>query len=315
MKFLLPQGIGDSVWALHKIQSVAKAHSASCIDVYLNCTSPVGAETRALDFVSRFSFVHSCRMLDVKIVDQNNLVDTKGRFIYIPDGFTSVEGGEYFVMMPNGPLERGIRLEDWLPEYETNWDVIKEFRTGTTESLKGIQLKRELGTYAVFFLGSTPGNTYAGHNRGPLWRPVDWIALGEKVQSRGLSIVVVGADYDLPYWETIIRPLLPPDSKWRSLIGETNVGELYSVTKNSNFIISYQSGVGIVSHYLGVPAGIFWRPSGDSLSHYKYISFSEDMATAWANPSIVAQGKYMPLIYKRHNPETIYQEICQRGWL
>lgn len=50
MKFLLPSGIGDSVWGLHKIQSVSKKIGDGRIDIYLSGGNSV-IESRALDFV------------------------------------------------------------------------------------------------------------------------------------------------------------------------------------------------------------------------------------------------------------------------
>lgn len=315
MKFILPQGIGDSVWALHKIQSANRALGGGPIHVGLNCAEEGGVESRALDFVRRFSFVESARMLPGFGIHPQNWLDNEGRYIYIPSGPVRFMDEMYYALMPNGHLERGMRLESWLPEFEINWDIMDSFCITDEEKLAGESLKEQLGEYAVFYLGPASGNTIEGHNRGPMWTPDDWVTLGRRIINElGLKIVLVGAPYDLTYYIMHINLTHADQRDWICLIGETNVGQLYSVTMNSRFVISYQSGVGIVSSYLKVPTGIFWRPKGNSINPNYYISFEEQMASAWARPETITAGKHLPLIYGRHGVDYIMDQIKLRGW-
>jgi len=317
MKYLLPQGIGDSVWALHKLQSVSNKIGDGRIDVYLNCSDvnqPI--QVRALDFVKRFDFVDNSFMLQMSI-HPNTPVDDLGRYNYIQSGLTPLFGHMFYVLMPNGHLERGMRLENWLPDFEINWNLMDHFQISDEEKKAGDELKKEMGEYAVFYLGPLEGNLYCGHNRGPMWKPEEWVDLGEKLHKEmGLNIVVVGAPYDDMYYATSVEPLLAKRKidYWADLIGRTGIGELYSITSKSRFVISYQSGVGIVSSYLGIPTGIFWRPKGNSLNPDMYISFEETMASDWVRPDMLEKGKHLPLIYGRHNVDYIVGEAQRRGW-
>lgn len=320
MKFLLPQGIGDSVWAIHKVQSIAAKLGDGRIDILLSGGTHQ-IETRALDFVRRFSFVDSAEMRPYS-VHPKVPVSPEGQYNYIQDGMydfpdnTGWRVERCCALMPNGPLERGIRLEDWLPQYEINWDIWKDFRISSEETRFAIDLHAAIGDYAVFYLGPLTGNTIDGHNRGPLWTPQDWLALGRHVhQHCGLKIVVVGAPYDASYFDTMIGPQLNGDTPfWINLIGKTSIGQLYAVTSRARFVLSYQSGVGIVSTYLGTPTGIFWRPRGDSISPSRYLSFEERMASAWVPPSVLQSGRHLPLIYGRHGLAYIKKEIDAHGW-
>lgn len=65
---------------------------------------------------------------------------------------------------------------------------------------------------------------------------------------------------------------------------------------------------------MGVPTGIFWRAAGDSIRDDAYLSFDEAMASAWANPQHIEQGKHLPLIYGRHGVDYIKQQIIERNW-
>lgn len=318
MNFLLPQGIGDSVWALHKIQSVAEKHKAKRIDVFLNCSEPDHVQVRALDFVWRFSFVDSANMMQIDIhPSEGERVDADGHYVYIPDGPMKYYGDDYFVLMPNGPLERGVRLEDWLPEYDINWNIAKDFKFDANEEDYAEGFSKEIGPYCVFYTGPMSGNFGNGHNRNAIWTPQDWAMLGQLFQKEmGLSVVVVGADYDAmyyDYWVTseIERYEQPP---WKSFIGKLTISETFALVKRARFTISYQSGIGIFSSYLGIPTGIFWRAKGDSISPDCYLSFEESMSSGWTRPDMISSGKHLPLIYGRHSFGYIFEEVRRRGW-
>lgn len=308
MKFILCQGLGDAVWGLHKIQSVNLTLSegdASPIEVYLS-GSGHHLESRALDFVRRFSFVKSVEMRPFDIHTRPQ-VSPEGYYNYIEDGWHEFARGDGIervcALMPNGPLERGVRLEDWLPHYKIRWNIFDDFRISLAERDLAMAVKTQYGPYAVFYLGPLAGNTTSGHNRGPLWTPNKWVYLAKRIHEEfGLSIVVVGASYDAPYFDQFIGPVLDGDKPWWvNLIGKTNIGQLFAVTGGAKFVVSYQAGVGIVSAYRDTPTAIWWRPRGDSISNQCYLSFEESMAAGWASPQMLQSGRYFPMVYNKHD--------------
>lgn len=312
MNFLVPQGIGDAVWALLKVQDIA-AKFDNIVNISIACQNKNNsAETRALEFVKRFKFVSNAEMYEMPMSGQGSCVllpgpiaDENGYYRYIPDGETSLKDIDY-VLMPNAPLERGIRIEDWLPEYEINWRIMEDFVFDDAFVE---------GQYVIFFTSSISNNTLSGHNRNGLWSPAQWVTLGRRIQNElNCKIVVVGADYDKSYFTDYIKPLLSSNDEWIDIIGICEIGKTFSIVKNSRFVIAYQSGIGIVANYMGVPAAMFWRIKGDSISPEYYISFEEKMAEAWANPAMIEQNKYLPLIYGRHDENYIIDEIKKRAW-
>jgi hypothetical protein len=318
MRFLIPQGIGDAIWALMKIEDAnRKMDPDGRLEVYIAAFNTwCNIEGRALDFVGRFKFVDSARMYGVPARGQSGAVlldgpiaDENGYYRYIPDGETKLPNIDY-VLMPNAALERGIRLEHWLPEFEINWNVMDQFHFREDEVAEASETQ---GEFVAFFLASMDSNGIAGHNRNGLWRPEDWADLGERIMDRfGVQIVVVGADYDRSYYEQKVKPLTK--RPWIDQIGSRSIGTTFSLLRRARFMISYQSGIGIVTNYLGVPLGIFWRGKGDSISPQTYISFEESMASAWANPAMIETGKHLPLIYGRHGVDYIMDQIIERNW-
>jgi len=323
MKFLLPQGIGDSVWALHKIQAIRdKLAPGEPIDVFLTCSERNMLQDRALDFLRRFEFVRSVDMrLNYGLLNNSGAdkppFTPGGYWDYIEDGDYIFKGEHYTVLIPNAPLERGIRLEKWLPHYDINWGIFSHFRLTSKELAYGAMVRSKLGPFAVFYPGPLHGNTIEGHNRNMLWKPAEWVELGERIFKQfGLPIVVVGAEYDHDYYTHMLAPRLNgTSSHWIDLIGRTTIGELFSVTKNSKFLISYQAGVGIISTYLNVPTAMWWRPRGDSISRSGFLSFEEEMSHAWCPPAILESGSYCPMIYGRSSVDSIMGEVQSRGWV
>jgi len=143
---------------------------------------------------------------------------------------------------------------------------------------------------------------------------VEWAELGRRLQGRGLKIVCVGAHYDRPYWERALHWKVV-GWNWHDFIGRWEIGQTLAVLKRAQLVVSYQSGIGIVSSYLGVPTAMWWRPKGNSITPGAYVSFEESMATAWVRPDMLEQNKYLPLIYGRESVDQIEAALVENKWI
>jgi hypothetical protein len=324
-RILTAQGVGDAVWTMFKARDIARKHGCDTVEMLIGGWERSELECRCLPLLRRFPWVSSARFFEMPKTGKGPMLlpvaptDEKGRYRYIPDGEPPwmLRGEVDFVAVPNRALEEGTRLEDWLPEYECDWDMFRDFTV--MEPIKWecfpeqgrpyIPQQLERKPYVVFFMGADGANHpdgHSGHNRGALWTPEEWAALGDAIVSQfDLDIVVVGAGYDRTYYERRVEPLVKKPARWHSAIAEFTLCESLAICAEAKAVISYQSGIGIMSHYLGTPTAIWWRPEGDSISTGALVTFDERMASAWAYPDWQERGNFLPMIYGRETGEDI----------
>ncbi len=305
LRVAVPAGIGDSVWGLLKIPSMLRAYGATKAHIAL-CGGP---PYRSLPFIERFDFVESAENSRWECIESDRYTP-EGVYNWAPSGIGWHNEFDW-MLQANRHLESGQRLETWLPEFETDFDIADRFLFTGGELRQARALEQRLGPYCVFYLGPEAGNTTFGHNRGPLWKPEEWGQLATLCRELGLQIVVVGADYDRSYFERHVAPHL---GACYDAVGKWPIGQTFAVIQRSRFVVAYQSGIGIFSVYLGIPAACFWRPQGDSIDPSSYVSFSEQMASAWAPPESLETGRYLPLIYTRCSPQRIADHAVKHGW-
>ncbi len=306
VSFVLPNGIGDVLWALTKIKYLAAGRP---IDVILAGDPRREIDHRAVPFLRRFPFIRDVSVLDIPILeDKENPTDSRGRYRYVSDG---VRGSHHY-LMPNRPLEAGRRLEDWLPETPTDWKIMDEFNWATTE--RGKDLGKGLSPMVAFYLGPEAGHCDEGHNRGWLWEPKHWIELGAAFAERGFQVAVVGAHYDRSFFENYVQKAVAESGQvWADLIGRFEIGETLAFLKEAKCFISYQCGLGVCANYLGINTAMFWRPDGDSAHQDRLVCFAEAMKDAWTRPEW--PEKYIGMIYTKVTPASLMEEIDRREWL
>ena len=306
-RFVIPNGIGDTIWALTKIRSIA---GDKPVNIVLSGDPSRALDHRTVPFLERFDFVRRVQVLDIPVLhDKHERPARKdGRYDYVPDGLR----GDFHYLVPNAVLEQGERLETWQPDHPVDWDIMSHFSWANTE--RGDSVGQAMETFAAFYLGPEGGHTDEGHNFGWLWEPKHWIALGRMFKERGLNIALFGADYDRSFWERYVKEGVEADGqKWIDLIGRFEIGETFACLKHARVLISYQCGLGIVSHYLGVPVVMWWRPDGNTLHPVRHICFDNRMKDAWVRPG--REDRYMGCLYGRETPGDIMAEIDRKGWL
>lgn len=301
----VPPGIGDALWAMTKVEAICRSLDAERAELYI-CD---GFPRRSKEFLEQFDFVSKAEYCEWSCVEGQSPLNADGTVNYAPSQ-VNWHGQYDWLLTPNVPLENGQRLEAWLPEFETNWRVMDKWHLSLSELNAGSGMFAKVGPYATVYASSVRGNTIEGHNRGPIWKPEDWLELTKLIRGElKLAVVFVGAEWDRGYIRSLEAIGCMADC---DAVGSHSIGETMAIIRGSRFFLGYQSGLGIAATYMGVPTGMWWRPHGDSILPHAYQSFREDMATAWVPPD--AGEKYMPLLYGRESPRQIVDAIWSRNW-
>jgi hypothetical protein len=159
---------------------------------------------------------------------------------------------------------------------------------------------------------------YDGIDPRSPWRMLDWVNLAKMITAEtGCKIVVVGARYDSEYAREFMAAWTAAGGAGNAIVnacGSTQIGETFAIISRARCVVSYQSGIGIFSSYLGIPTLCWWRAKGDSLEppQNRLVSFEEGMATAWVPPFMMESGSHIGEIYARRTPAAIFEDMRSR---
>lgn len=304
----VPAGIGDALWSLMSVKSMLATQGA---DKAVIGIAP-GGRQRAKGFVERFTFVKSAHYAAQFGITKTARPRRDGSYNY-RDTQPRWNGYDWLAIA-NGHLERGNRLELWRPQWDTNWGIADDFVFHNKEVADAERFHRDTGDYVVCYMGNIRINSERGHNRGAMWKPEQWAGLMARLAESGVKVVVTGAEYDRSYFEQRVRKHVGKPEWLIDRIGQTDIASTFAMCKRAKCVISYQSGIGIFSVYMGVPVAMWWRPYGNSQAPKRRITFSEDMATAWAPKAAVESGQYLPCIYGRESVDDIVTH-AKEHWL
>ena len=281
---------------------------------------------RSDDFLSHFDFIDSTRYEDFSIIPEPiyfpdvfgmptpKPTDENGHYIYIYSTGNFMGDPNSWLLIANGHLERGNRLETWLTGFETEIHIAKHFHFRDNEIEYAKQFHKQTlnnKQFVTFYMGPLNGNTIAGHNRNSLWTIREWQVILENLLyiNPELVFVIVGAKQDWQYANIFMGSLTSHHrNKCVNFCGNTTIGECFALIKRSQFLLSYQCGVGIFSAYLGHPCAVWYRPYGDSMSSDFMGTYVEAFSHCWA-PMEYINKTYFPLLYKRESPEDIVKII------
>lgn len=313
LRVAVPAGIGDSLWPLLKMRDLLRRTNAGQVQIAF-CGGP---PHRSQEFLERFDFVYRAYPCDLSTIEESDPILPSGGYNWTPSG-QGWHGRFDYVLVANAHLERGERIETWLPELAIDWELPSCWRYTAAEIGFAAELRRRLGEYVAIYCGPLEGNTTAGHNRGPRWRPGEWASLIEFLTTNGRRVVVLGAEWDRSYFDQQLAPLIERLRRRdcvENLIGQTSIGQTFAAIQGARAFVGYQSGLVVWSALLGVPTVGFWRAAGDSILPDRHLSFSEAMAHCWTPPGAVESGRYLPAIYGRTCAADIVDWSLKYGWL
>lgn len=254
-------GIGDSIWLFQKLINSGEK---------FNFKLPDGKPQRGKQIFDLLpSVVASSEYvsgLSYKILELYNIQKSVPLWSKIKD--------RSFYLSCNSHLEKGNRLEDFLPDLPITFKI--DWNTSTEDSDTAKQLLPAPDTYIGFY-----GSSYSAQRSWGFWNERGWFQLIKMFHERDphLVPVIIGADFDGDLGGRLIQLLQDADIPHVNTIGQP-LSVVIEILKRLAYFIGFPSGLSILNETLGKDTFMFYP------SHLKL------MMNTWAEPSRIESGAY-----------------------
>lgn len=237
---ILPPGIGDSYWALVKLQGLMSVYGwGDVVDVWLEDAKD---KNRAADFVRRAPFV----------AYQGTVKQARNRMAfheaYRQDGRAVIPGVEDrdFLVSFNGTLGAGRSLEDTEPAAPVAWRYPAWRSLGERAAERGY--RQRFGEYVVaFFVDGGFYHKWVAHfGREQIRQTFDML-------SRDRTVVIMGARWDVGGMSA------RAGGNVVDLSGQTTVEEMLGLLRGASGIVGFPAGNTIVGAAMGVPTALLYH--------------------------------------------------------
>lgn len=211
-----PPGVGDLLWCLMKLRDFKKQRGIERLMVAIQKTS----KDRAAELCGMVDFVDAVRYVQFRSARAER------------DGFTDGPGAFNCVMWPNAVLDAGGRIDTWLPEYATEWDLPLKVESTLTDPARPV-------LYA----------SAAGVNKS--WFPDQgiqfWVQVAKELTDQfAAKPLLIGASWDSDFCE--------PLREWASpLIGLTTLPQVAYMLQTAPVVVGVASGMTILANHFGTP--------------------------------------------------------------
>lgn len=294
----MPPGIGDLSWIMTKLESFKKENNIEKIKVVMNLQwmTQMNRHTYSIEYLGLIPFIDTAESRIEAIP-----------FEYALDGGSGIPlfkdcGGYDYVIEFNSQLEKGIKLKNILPEYETNYDYPIYEPKEAREFAQA--LKNKIGGKLVLLFTATKGGNEVW--AGDLWTPKDWVALARKIYIKThCRPVLIGAKWDGDYAKEIYD--FDTENIIHSMIGKISIARLFALLREADLLIAFTCGVAIMAVQFRTPVVAFWPIK--SKANPK-APFKRTFMRSWLPPWAEEVG-YMPIGWgdKQATPDGLFNRI------
>jgi len=286
----VPPGIGDMHWVLTKMESFKERLGIAHLTIAVHEDRGHAHNGQFLELVP---FIDSIERRPVPFRFSLALCGGHGKPLY-----QRQQGADY-MMEFNSELESGKRLDDILPEFETNWNYEIKYPSESREFAQ--RIKKSAGGKMILLYASSDGGN--GKWAKSDWTALDWMELTERLLAAGHKPILIGADWDRGYSSNFKE--FVDSGKLVSLVGETTVSQVLALLREADVFVSYLSGLAVMAVHFGTPCAVFWPIKGVSEGG----EFKREFMASWLPPWARDMRTYMPLVYGETKPEHVFERI------
>lgn len=294
----MPPGIGDLHWIMVKLESFKKKNNIKKIKVHMNLghEENVNFHDCSIEYLNLIPFVDTAESIGEELPFEYALAGGSGTPL-----FKNYGGCDYMLEF-NSLLEKGVRLQNILPEYDTNFDY-PIMEPPESERFAEAVKKESGGKLVLLFTASVEGNDVCAKD---LWTARHWMELAQKIYDKtGCRPVLIGARWDKRYAEKIAA--LDKEKIIYDIVGKTSVAHLFALTRAANVLIGYTCGVVIMATRFRIPVVSFWPIKSKANPDGR---FKRAFIYSWLPPKAEGNG-FMPFAYgdKDATPDGVFAAI------
>ena len=305
IRVALPLGIGDAHWACQKMRGLSEYHEGRPIWAYIN-KSPDHKTVGLLELVPFIEKAEYSHTAPYDIWHQMPPGHRHPKWSTL-EGSAGWHGYDY-IMVANGHLEMGKRIEDYFPELATDYTY-------------DLQISQEDIDYAESLAAPNSVILYpsgVGPNRGfhyNTWRPGDWAEVSNRLNQHGIVPVFVGAktNSDMSYMSTVKTHLRQnPLAQYVDTVGKTNIPQVLHMIRTASAWCGLNSGLGIMAGSQYVPTVMLWSDRRYPIRGVaQRVYLHENMQTAYLNEDQQKISRPMSFGSQELTPENVVRNILE----
>jgi hypothetical protein len=248
----LPLGIGDCHWVCAKLRGLSDCHGGRPIHAYVN-RSPAHLSVGYLELVPMIARAGQSGRAPCNVARELPPSHRDPRWSTL-EGSRGWNGFDY-VLVANGHLERGDRLETWLPELPTDFSYPLDIPAAARARAAALV---PAGSILVYLSGVGPNRGFHNH----VCSVGLWVHVCELLNAAGFVPVLIGAHTrdDLGYRDAFLAAAAGR-ARVRDIVGQTSIAEICAIVQTAAAWVGLNSGTGIVSAMMGVPTVMLWSDS------------------------------------------------------
>jgi hypothetical protein len=294
----LPLGIGDCHWVCAKLRGLSDLHDGRPIHAYVN-RSPSHVSVGYLELVPMIARAIESARAPCDVARELPPSHRHHRWSTL-EGCRGWNGFDY-VLVANGHLERGERLETWLPELPTEFSYPLAIPTVARARAAALV---PAGSVLVYLSGIGPNRGFHNH----VCSIGLWVRVCELLNAAGFVPALIGSNTpdDLGYRDAFVSAAAGR-ARVQDAVGQTSIAEVCAIVETAQAWVGLNSGTGIVAAMLGVPTVMLWSDSRFPIPG-AIEPLHTNMRSSWLSPPQLA--RYRTISYG--SPELTAVNVVSR---
>ena len=277
MRLIVHPGIGDISWVLSKLSTTGRK-----FDLVI---AEDKKTQRSMPLVDMVDCVNSATYGGFDIY---YYLSKAGNAMFTEYEQAQKEGKTLY-MTANNWVEKGKRLEGYLPDLDTDFHYT--LHTEDDDDWAEEIVSRYPSTFGIYTC-SIPGI-----ESWKAWSHFEWVDFIRQVNWDFPDTVffLLGAKWDQDMRFPVVRYLKEFDIPYVDLIGRTTLPRVTALLKRLDYFAGYASGLTILSNVVNKPVAML------------YPRYLTKLMDSWPCPVSLADGSYQGLVWDR--PLTIYNKL------